>query len=119
MDPVSTTVSIYGQDYTVRSESEPGYVQRVATFVDRRMREVAKQSSQVSSLRVAVLAAMTMADELLRERESPRAKGLDEKAHALADALEASFLSPTPESDPADDGPSVASAEDGSDREES
>ena len=88
MDRDSTTVNIFGQEYAVRSENDGAYVREVAHFVDQRMREVSRQSHQVSSLRVAVLAAMTLADELMKERDGETVKGLEERARALAETLE-------------------------------
>ena len=90
MEPGTTTVHIYGQQYTVRSEDDPQHVQRVAAYVDGRMREVARGSAQVTSMRVAILAALNIADELLRERDASNhgAERLRERARQLATALE-------------------------------
>jgi len=41
LDPQSVTVTIYGQEYTLKGEAEPEYVEKVAEFVDRKMREIA------------------------------------------------------------------------------
>lgn len=62
----SVEVYIYGQKYVIRSESSEEYVREVASLVDRKMREVAQRGSSVSTLNVAVLAALNIADELLK-----------------------------------------------------
>lgn len=94
MQPGTTTVTIYGQEYTVRSDGDPEYVQKIAAFLDGRMREVARGSNQVTSLRVAILAALNITDELLRERENGRheADALRARAEALAARLETIIL---------------------------
>jgi cell division protein ZapA len=94
MQPGTTTVTIYGQEYTVRSDGDAEYVRRIASYLDARMREVAKQSNQVTSLRVAILAALNITDELFRVREigSGEAETLRARADDLATRLEAIVL---------------------------
>lgn len=58
-----TTVSIYGQTYNL-SGQDPVHVRQLAEYVDAKMRAVAAQGRTVDSLRVAVLAALNLADEL-------------------------------------------------------
>lgn len=93
MEPGTTTVEIYGQKYTIRSNDDSDHVERVAAYVDERMREVASASSQVTSLRVAILAALNIADELFQERDSQSQGTADiaDRARSLADALEATI----------------------------
>ena len=63
-------VEIYGQRYSLRPDEEtlPGHVEQVAALVDRRMREIAQTTPTVDSFKVAVLAAVNIADELLQLR---------------------------------------------------
>ncbi len=68
LDPRSVTVTIYGHEYTLKGEAEPEYVEKVAEFVDRKMREVSEGSALVSTTKIAMLAAINIADELFRER---------------------------------------------------
>ncbi|HEV2274399.1 MAG TPA: cell division protein ZapA [Acidobacteriaceae bacterium] len=68
----SIGVDIYDQMYHLRG-SDPGYIQKLATVVDSKMRAVAASGSTVDSLRVAVLAAVNIADELARLEEKYRA----------------------------------------------
>ncbi len=69
MEPGSTSVTIYGQEYTVRSGEDAEYVRGIAAYVDERMREISGSASQITSLRVAILASLNIADELFQERE--------------------------------------------------
>src|ERR1700744_854090 len=57
------TVDIYDQTYRLRGQ-DPAYIQQLAEIVDTKMRAVAAQGKSVDSLRVAVLAALNIADEL-------------------------------------------------------
>jgi cell division protein ZapA len=60
-------VEILGQTYAVKA-GDPGYVESLAAFVDGQMRDVSRVSGAVDSVRVAVLAALNLADELFRLR---------------------------------------------------
>src|SRR5437660_12085014 len=61
-------VEIYDQAYTVRSDGDPEYLKELAELVDRRMREISSGTLTVDSLKVAILAALHIADELHRLR---------------------------------------------------
>jgi cell division protein ZapA len=61
-------VEIFGQTYAVRGGEDPGYVERLAEDVDERMKEVSRTSGAVDSVRIAVLAALNLADECARLR---------------------------------------------------
>jgi cell division protein ZapA len=67
-------VEISGQRYPIRSSLDPEYVARLATYVDEKMRAAADSTPTGDSLRLAVLAALNIADELFRCRESTRAR---------------------------------------------
>lgn len=64
-------VEIFGQSYNLRGEGDTSYLQELAGFVDRRMREVADATGTVDSLKVAILAALNIADESRRDRRAP------------------------------------------------
>lgn len=59
-------VEIYNQTYNIRSDGDSGYVTSLAEFVDGRMREISSGTLTVDSLKVAILAALHIADELHR-----------------------------------------------------
>jgi cell division protein ZapA len=63
------TVEIYDQTYHL-SGQDAGHIRDLAEVVDARMRAVAAQGRTVDSLRVAVLAALNLADELSQARKS-------------------------------------------------
>ena len=64
----AVSVEIYDQVYHLRG-TDPAYIERLALLVDTKMRAVAAHGSTVDSLRVAVLSALNIADELLALRE--------------------------------------------------
>ena len=68
-------VEIYDQAYTVRSDGDPEYLRQLAEYVDQRMREISSGTLTVDSRKVAILAALYIADELHQLR----------KAHEQAD----------------------------------
>jgi cell division protein ZapA len=60
------TVSIMGEDYVLRGTSSADEMDRVGRYVDRLMRKLAESNIQMSRHRVAVLAALNLADELIK-----------------------------------------------------
>ena len=62
-DAGAVVVEIYDQVYQL-SGTDPAYIQRLASLVDARMRAISAHGATVDSLRVAVLAALNLADEL-------------------------------------------------------
>jgi len=92
MDPAATTVTIFGQEYTIRGGEDPKYVAEIATFVDQRMREVSRNAAQVSTVRVAILAALNIADELFQHRGLPsESQDYQARTQRLLASLEASM----------------------------
>jgi cell division protein ZapA len=67
-------VEIAGQRYPIRSSLDPEYVARLATYVDEKMRAAADTSPSGDSMRLAVIAALNVADELFRCRDANRAR---------------------------------------------
>jgi cell division protein ZapA len=83
--PGTVHIEIFGQTYTVKAGADPGYVEELAAHVDAQMREISKTAGAVDSVRVAVLAALNIADECFRLRRQVR-EG-DEKVAARAEGL--------------------------------
>jgi cell division protein ZapA len=85
----STIVEIFGQTYNVRGEGDPNYLTELAQFVDSRMREVASQVATVDPMKIAILAALNIADEFSRYRHSrDNATGMwIEKAEEISNRL--------------------------------
>ncbi len=86
------TVSIYDQTYHLRGHNTQ-YIERLAAVVDGKMRAVASHGTTVDSLRVAVLAALNIADELaMAQARLSTLTGSEEqqrnRAHSLANVLD-------------------------------
>lgn len=64
----SVAVDIYDQVYHLRG-TDTAYIERLAAMVDAKMRAVSAHGGTVDSLRVAVLAALNIADELCTTRQ--------------------------------------------------
>lgn len=67
-----TTVTIYGQQYTVVGQEPPTHVKEVAQLVDQKMREIKKRNPYLDTTRLAVLTAVNVVDDymkLLKENE--------------------------------------------------
>lgn len=62
----TVTVDIYGEQYPVKTDDEPEYVQKVAQYVDKKMKEIADTGKVVTTSKIAILAALNIADELLK-----------------------------------------------------
>ena len=82
-------VEIYDQAYNLRG-TDADYILKLAAFVDTKMRSVAEQTSTVDSLRLAVLAALNIADEfhLLKKKYDSIAAEYRKRADLLAYALD-------------------------------
>jgi len=96
MTTVRATVEIFGQRLGLRADGDATRLQELAGFVDTRMREVADRTSSVDTVKIAVLTALNIADELFQERESDqdaRHKRLEEQAERLVIRLEEAMKS--------------------------
>ena len=85
----SVRVEIFDQSYNLRG-SDPAYVTKLADFVDLKMRMISEQTATVDSLRLAVLAALNIADEyhLLKRRYDAVAGDIQERTNSLSGALD-------------------------------
>ena len=91
MATVRTTVEIFGQRLGLRADGDEARLQELANFVDTRMREVADRSSSVDTVKIAILGALNIADELYEERETDqdaRHEKLEQQAERLVFRLE-------------------------------
>jgi cell division protein ZapA len=84
------SVEIHGQRYPIRSSLEHDYVLRLAAYVDQKIAAAAETTPSGDSLRLAVLAALNIADELFRIREATRARDsqIAERASELEQLLD-------------------------------
>lgn len=83
-------IKVFGQTYTVKSDAEEEHIQAVAQYVNAKMEEVLKKTRSVSTLSVAILTALNIADDLLKEREQRRAllQEVDKKSKDLVRQIE-------------------------------
>ena len=63
-------VEIYNQTYSIRSDGDNDYILELAEYVDRKMREISSGTLTVDSLKVAILAALHIADEYYQLKHS-------------------------------------------------
>jgi len=86
-------VEIYGQSYTLSGDVDEDYVQKLARYVDEKMRAVSEATQTVDSVRVAVLAAMAIADELHTRQQDTgyRDDALRERAQQCLTILESAL----------------------------
>lgn len=66
------TVKIMGEEYTIRGSASPESMQKVASYVDSLMETLVQKNSHMSRHKIAVLAAINLADELLRYKQGFR-----------------------------------------------
>ncbi|NWG13224.1 MAG: cell division protein ZapA [Acidobacteria bacterium] len=59
-------VKIYDREYTLRTSGDPEQLHRLCLLLDRRMREIAESTGAVDTLKVAILAALSLADDAQR-----------------------------------------------------
>jgi len=85
----SVRVEIFDQVYNLRG-SDADYILKLAEYVDGKMRAVSEQTATVDSVRLAVLAALNIADEyhLLKRRLEKPAPDAQQRANKLASALD-------------------------------
>ena len=85
----SVRVEIFDQAYNLRG-TDPEYILKLAEYVDSKMRAVAEATNTVDTVRLAVLAALNIADEyhLLRKNQEVGATDYQKRAHQLASALD-------------------------------
>lgn len=80
------TVTIFNEDYVVKGDENPDYIDMLASYVDRRMRMIHQRNPNLSNTKVAVLTALNLADELnkLQEDYDELVKALEEeKKHRM------------------------------------
>lgn len=85
----SVRVEIFDQAYNLRG-SDPEYILKLAEYVDSKMRAVAAATNTIDTVRLAVLAALNIADEfhLLKKKQDVGATDYQKRAHLLANALD-------------------------------
>lgn len=77
---IKVSVEIFNEDYTVRGDENPEYIEMLASYVDRRMKMIHQRNPNLSNTKIAVLTALNLADELNKLQED-----YDELVKALED----------------------------------
>ena len=86
-------VMIFGNEYSIKGDADPGYVNKLAKFVDEKMLELTGGRTTSATVQLAVLAAFNIADEYFQMKEeikklkenSTDLTGLDKK---IADLIQ-------------------------------
>lgn len=83
-------VEIHGQQYPIRSGLDPAYVAELAAYVDMKMRLASRETTAGDTLKIAVLAALNIADECFRVQhdEQERRDRLSHRAGELERMLD-------------------------------
>lgn len=66
----TVTVEIAGEHYTIRTQASPEHATRCAALVDQALSDVQRQGPLVEAHKAVILAALTLADELLQARDA-------------------------------------------------
>lgn len=90
-DKLAVTVRIGGEDHVIRTNVEPDYTRRCAQLVDERIQEIRNQLGLIESHKAAILAALSITDELFRVRNELKEQRLEaaRRTETLAQRLEA------------------------------
>ena len=82
-------IKVFGQTFSVKTDAEEDHLQAVARYVNEKMEEVLKKTKSVSTLNVAILTALNIADDLLKEKEQRKAlvKEVAVKSKDLVDKI--------------------------------
>jgi cell division protein ZapA len=83
-------VEILGREYSVRSDEGEDRVKKIAAFVDQKMKAVAEGTKTVSTLNVAILTAMDIANEYFDalDRQSQLARRMELKSSQLIELID-------------------------------
>jgi len=81
----STEVYILGQKYTIRGDAPEEYIRELASFVDKKLKEVYSSSPNITPVKASILGALDIADELfkLRKEQEEMTKHITEKTETL------------------------------------
>ena len=92
-DKASVTVRIAGEEHTIRANVEAAYTRKCAKLVDDRIQEIRTKSGLIEGHKVAILAALSIADEYFQLKVEGEAieDRIAEKAEQLSGLLEASL----------------------------
>jgi cell division protein ZapA len=83
-------VVIFGEEYPIRGDVDESYILRVADYVDEKMKEIALKSRNKSPNRIAILAALNMAGELidLKDNQEKSISNVEDRAKNILDLID-------------------------------
>ncbi|MEW6571123.1 MAG: cell division protein ZapA [Nitrospirota bacterium] len=86
----STEVNILGQKYTIKGDAPEEYIKELASYVDKKLKEVQSMVPNITPVKATILAALDIADELfkLRNEQNELARHIEEKTNRLAALFE-------------------------------
>jgi cell division protein ZapA len=90
-----TSVTIFGRSYDLRGNEDPGYLAELASVVDEKMREVADATGTSDTQKVAILAALNIADEWLQADRGGSARpkaGVDRRVARMVTLLDEALV---------------------------
>ena len=91
----SNKVEIFGRYYTIKGVNDQEYLEKLAKYVDSQMRKVTSATGTVDTLKVAILAALTIADSYFRQQKEleDADKELERSIDALSDQIQVTLPS--------------------------
>jgi len=89
-EPQSIRVVIYDQEYFMRGDLNEEYIQKLARYLDTKMRSIAERTRTVDTVRVAILAALNVVDEYhqLKARHEEVTEQMDQKVGEYSAVLD-------------------------------
>ena len=91
MDGRSVEVSILGSTFTIQSRYDPRYLDEVIAYLKERIREIQASSGAQDPLKIALLAALNVTDELLRKRGED-SREIEELTERLIERIDRSLV---------------------------
>ena len=91
MDGASVEVNILGSSFTIQSNYDPRYMAEVVAYLKEKVREVQTGSGVQDPLKVALLAALNVVDELLRKRGED-SREIEELTERLIERIDRSLV---------------------------
>jgi cell division protein ZapA len=85
----TVTVTVFGQECAIKGDADADYVRELASYLDARMKEIQATHPAKAPLRIAILTALNLADELLvcqKEKEELLAR-LEDRVREFSDSL--------------------------------
>jgi cell division protein ZapA (FtsZ GTPase activity inhibitor) len=86
----SIKVTIFGETYHIKSQADPEYTERVAEHVDQTMKLIRGQVGMQEPLKIAILASMSITDDLFQTRETAEQqdKETENKCNSLLNLID-------------------------------